>query len=137
MYAVYTCWGKSSSWAPSSSYTLTLVVSTAIAKCTVQQKLTSLPLVPCLLARTPHQLTLPPLVPLPLIPPWYHIHQYHTHQYHFHNCPIQIVMVYNICLGQQNITMLLLALLDLGPRVLLVAEKRRKVDVLLCNNRLQ
>ena len=43
----------------------------------------------------------------------------------------------NGILGQQNITMLLLALLDLGPRVLLVAEKRRKVDVLLCNNRLQ
>ena len=27
-------------------------------------------------------------------------------------------------------------MLDLQPRVLLVAEKRRKVDVLLCNNRL-
>ena len=48
--------------------------------------------------------------------------------------------IYKIILGQQNEqsikTSVAYYAIDLQPRVLLVAEKRRKVDVLLCNNRL-
>ena len=135
VHDVLISWGESNS----SYCTLTLVVFRASAKCTVWWKLTSLPLVPRLLVPRRLHLIPPPMVPLPLIPPWYHIHQCHTHPYHFHNCPIQIVMVYIRFTWNSKMSrvlkLLLLTMLDLQPRVLL-AEKRRNVDLLLCNNRL-
>ena len=136
VHDVLISWGESNS----SYCTLTLVVFRASAKCTVWWKLTSLPLVPRLLVPRRLHLIPPPMVPLPLIPLCRcQIHRYHTHPYHFHNCPIQIAMVYIRFTWNSKMSrvlkLLLLTMLDLQPRVLL-AEKRRNVDLLLCNNRL-